>query len=98
MRFIPLALLLTMGAALYVPAAAAAWTPPDIAAYAERRKGCNHFGGEEGYDKARRDQINRAVAQLNCNALDADEKALLRRYRSTPALLQQIRAAKDALQ
>jgi hypothetical protein len=89
-RFIPLAaLLLLMGAA--------AWTPPDIAAYVERRKGCNHFGGEEPYDKARLAEINRAVAKLNCNALETDEKALLRRYRSTPVFLQQIRAAKDAL-
>jgi hypothetical protein len=91
MRFIPLALLLMMGVA------EAAWAPPDIAAYVERRKGCNHFGGEEAYDKARRDQINQAVSKLNCPALDADEKALLRRYRSTPAFLKQISAAKDAL-
>lgn len=90
-QFIPLfALLLTV-------TAEAAWTPPDIAAYVERRKGCNHFGGEEPYDKARGEEINRAVAKLNCGVLDGDEKALLRRYRHAPAQLQQIRAAKDAL-
>jgi len=91
-RFIPLGLVV-----LTLTGAAAAWTPPDIAAYVERRKGCNHFGGEEGYDKARADEINRAAAKLNCNGLDADEKALLRRYRHAPAQLQEIRAAKDAL-
>ena len=85
-------------ALLLVPvAAAAAWTPPDIATYVQRRAGCNHWGGEEPYDKARHDEINRAVAKLSCNTLDDDEKALLRRYRSTPALLQRIRAARDAL-
>jgi len=92
-RFIPSGLL----ALLLTSVVAAAWTPPDIAAYVERRKGCNHFGGEEPYDKARREEINRAVAKLSCNALDGDEKALLRRYRHAPAQLQQIRAAKDTL-
>jgi hypothetical protein len=92
-RFIPLGLF----ALTLTGAAAAVWTPPDIAAYVERRKGCNHFGGEEGYDKARREEINRAVSKLNCNAIDGDEKALLRRYRHAPPQLQQIHAAKDAL-
>lgn len=82
---------------LIAPAALAAWVPQDIAAYADRRKQCNHWGGEEGYDKARTAEINRAVAKLNCIALDADEKLLLRRYRSSPVLLKQIRTAKDAL-
>jgi len=82
---------------LFVPAALAAWMPHDIAAYADRRKQCNHWGGEEGYDKARAAQINKAAAKLGCNTLDADEKRLLRRYRSSPPLLQTIRAARDAL-
>lgn len=82
---------------LLSPAAMAAWVPQDIVAYAGRRKQCNHWGGEEGYDKARAAEINRAVAKLNCNALDDDEKLLLRRYRSSPGLLKQIKTAKDAL-
>jgi hypothetical protein len=91
-RFAPLLLLLIL-----VPGAQAAPGPRDIAAYVERRKACNHWAGEEGYDKARMAEINRAVAQQNCLALDADEKKLLRRYRHAPARLKQIRAAKDAL-
>lgn len=82
---------------LLATAARAAWVPSDIAAYTQRREACNHWGGEEPYDKARRAEINRAVAKLNCEALDADEKTLLRRYRSTPAWLNRIHAAKDAL-
>ena len=85
-------------ALLLVPvAAAAAWTPPDIVAYVQRRAGCNHWGGEEPYDKARAAEINKTMAKFSCNTLDADEKTLLRRYRSTPAFLQQIRAARQAL-
>jgi hypothetical protein len=82
---------------LLAPAAMAAWMPHDVAAYADRRKQCNHWGGEEGYDKARTAEINRAAAKLGCDALDADEKLLLRRYRSSPGLQQQIRSARDAL-
>jgi hypothetical protein len=90
------ALALVAAACLCLPAAAA-WTPPDIAAYAARRAQCDHWGGEEPYDKARAAEINRAVARLRCRALDADEKRLLARYRSTPAFLKQIRAARQVL-
>jgi hypothetical protein len=90
-RFVALALLLMTGTVQ------AAWTPPDIAAYVRRRMQCNHWAGEEPYDKARLGEINRAVAKLNCRALDADETALRRRYRHAPAQLGQIRAARDAL-
>jgi hypothetical protein len=89
------ALALVAAACLCPPAAA--WTPPDIAAYAARRARCNHWGGEEPYDKARAAEIRRAVAKLDCGTLDADEKRLLARYRSTPAYLRQIRAARNAL-
>ena len=82
---------------LLAAAAQAAWVPSDIAAYIERRKACNHWGGEEPYGKARATEINRAMMKLNCGGLDADERMLLRRYRSTSAFLTRIRAAKDAL-
>ena len=48
-----------------------AWTPPDITAYVQRRMQCNHWSGKKPYDKARLAEINRAVAKLNCRALDA---------------------------
>lgn len=94
MKIAPPLLVLSL---LFAPAAMAAWMPHDIATYADRRKQCNHWGGEEGYDKARAAEINRAAAKLGCDTLDTDEKRLLRRYRSSPGLLQQIRAARDAL-
>jgi hypothetical protein len=82
---------------LLAPAAMAAWTPPDIAAYVQRRTACNHWGGEEPYDKARAAEITKAMAKLNCATIEADEKTLRRRYRHAPAQLEQIRAARDAL-
>lgn len=79
------------------PAASAAKPSSDIADYAARRAGCNHWGGEEGTDAARRAEINRAMAALKCGQIDQDEAALLQRYGGQPQQLQQIRAAHDRL-
>jgi hypothetical protein len=82
------------------PAAPAAGPAADgkaIADYAARRAGCNHWGGEEGYDAARRAEIAKAAAALRCDRIDTDEAALLKRYSTQPERLQQIRAAKDKL-
>jgi len=69
----------------------------DIAEYAARRAGCNHWGGEDGTDAARRAEINRNMAALRCGQIDQDEAALLQRYGGQPQQLQQIRAAHDKL-
>jgi len=69
----------------------------DLTDYAARRAGCNHWGGEEGTDAARRAEINRNMAALKCGQIDQDEAALLKRYSSNPQTLQQIRAAHDKL-
>ena len=69
----------------------------DIADYAARRAGCNHWGGEEGMDAARRTQINNAMTGLKCGQIDQDEAGLLHRYSGQPQLQQQIRDAHDKL-
>ena len=79
------------------PAKASATALSDIAGYAARRAGCNHWGGEEGTDAARRTEINRAMTALKCGQIDQDEAALLHRYSGQPQMLQQIRAAHDKL-
>ena len=63
---------------------ALAKAPREIGAYAERRAECEHWGGEEPYDKARAREIERAVRGLRCERLEADEKALLRKYAKRP--------------
>jgi hypothetical protein len=83
-------LLMTMTVA---PAAA---IPHDAARYLDRREGCNHWAGEEGYDAARRAQINKAIDELRCTALDRDERVLRHRYRHNRAVLRQIRKAREA--
>jgi hypothetical protein len=85
-------LLMTMAVA---PALAAAISH-DVARYLDRREGCNHWAGEEGYDDARRAEINKAIDELKCTALDRDERSLRHRYRHNPAVLRQIRKAREA--
>ena len=54
--------------------------PLPVRDFIDRRANCNHWMGEEGYDPARRAQINDAYDRLRCAALGADEAALKRRY------------------
>ena len=79
-----------------LPSIVAAATPRAVADYVARREGCNHWAGEEGYDADRRAEINKAIADLKCTALDRDEKVLRHRYRHNPAVLEQIKKARDA--
>jgi hypothetical protein len=71
--------------------------PADVAGYVMRRAGCNHWAGEEGYDAARRAEINREEAALRCSQIDGDEAALTKRYGGRPQILRQIRAARQAM-
>ena len=81
--------------ALGLVAPALAGTPRDVARYIDRREGCNHWAGEEGYDAARRAEIDKAIADLKCTTLDRDERTLRHRYRNNPAVLRQIKKARD---
>ena len=70
--------------------------PKTVRDFVARRLQCNHWGGEEPYDAARRREISRAVKTLRCNSLDRDEARLLRRYPDNaelPALLAGVREA-----
>ncbi len=66
----------------------------DVRDFLKRIQDCQHWAGEEGYDAARRAEINAAYTKLRCAALDADEQALKRRYDNNPALLKTLDAAK----
>jgi hypothetical protein len=47
-------------------------TNQNFMSYVERKEGCNHFGGEEPYDKARAEEIKKAVEKLKCSSLDSE--------------------------
>lgn len=59
---------------------AATTIPADILGWAGRRLGCDHWSGEDAYDAERGAQIEAAVAELQCDRLEADEAALVAHY------------------
>jgi ABC-type amino acid transport substrate-binding protein len=76
-----------MFALLFFVAAAATALPADIRQFIARRETCNHWAGEEGYDAARRRQIERALREARCDALAADENKLRDHYKDAPDVL-----------
>lgn len=70
--------------------------PRDVAAFIERRTSCNHFAGEFNGDRSARDrQVTRAMRDLRCGRLDADEAALRRRHARAPKVLQALTETRD---
>jgi hypothetical protein len=61
--------------------------PPDASALVYRIVDCNHWGGEEPYDNARKAEIEKAMDQLDCNGLSRDEASLRRRYAADRVVL-----------
>ena len=82
-------------AVLAPPPRAPARQPAPARAFIDRRTGCNHWAGEEPYDAPRRKEIEAALKDLRCDRLDADEAALLRRYRGDPDLAALLDAVRD---
>jgi hypothetical protein len=78
------------------PAAQTGDLPKDVSAYVERRMGCNHWMGEEPYDAARRREIDKAIKDLACTRIDADERSLRQRHKGAPATIKALDAAKDS--
>ena len=69
--------------------------PPDVAAYVGRRAGCNHWSGEDAYDKARGREIASAMKRLKCVRIESDAKRLRHRYARSPRVLRAIDEARD---
>lgn len=69
--------------------------PKDVAAVVKRIALCNHFGGEEPYDAARRKEINAALTKYRCEKIDKDEAAMRKRYKDSPAVLGVLDKAQD---
>jgi hypothetical protein len=60
--------------------------PPDVARFAERRDGCDHFRGEEPYDEERRAFLEQRLREL-CTGTDRALARLKRKYRDDPAVM-----------
>jgi hypothetical protein len=68
--------------------------PPPVAKLMARIVECNHWAGEEPYDKQRAEEIRKAVQRLRCSRLDSDEKKLLGQYPGDKNVADAIAAAK----
>jgi hypothetical protein len=68
--------------------------PKDVAAFIHRSFNCHHWAGEEPYDKARAQEIARAIKRYHCDRMEADEARLRKKYRNTPKVLEVLDAAK----
>jgi hypothetical protein len=61
--------------------------PRAVAHFIERRAGCNHFLGEEPYDRARAAELEKTIKELGCVRIARDERLLRQRYRLSAATL-----------
>ena len=68
--------------------------PNKVKKFIDRQIACNHWGGEEPYDKERLQEINAAADRLKCNDLIKDEIKLKKRYKSKPNIIKRINKAK----
>ncbi len=71
----------------FVPPLPEVKPPKDIGNYISRRDDCEHFAGEDAYDKERAQYLDQMFAELQCNTLGADEKKLRKKYQGKPAML-----------
>ena len=69
--------------------------PEDVIGFIERTVECNHWGGEEPFDKDRAAQIWTAVERAQCDRLNSDEQALKDKYRGKMKVFDAIEKAKQ---
>jgi hypothetical protein len=68
--------------------------PADVQALIDRWESCQHWSGEEPYDRERARDIAAAIDDT-CPGNDATRAALERRYASDPHILARLRALSD---
>ena len=69
--------------------------PKDVVALIERIAECNHWGGEEPYDKARAQEIAKAAEKAGCGRIDSDADALKKKYKTSKKVAEAIEQAKN---
>jgi hypothetical protein len=69
--------------------------PKDVVALIERIAECNHWGGEEPYDKARAQEIARAAEKAGCGRVDSEAEALKKKYKANKKISDAIERAKN---
>jgi hypothetical protein len=69
--------------------------PEDVASWIPRMVECQHFGGEDPYDKARAEYLRKAIEEAGCAGLPEKEAFLRHKYINNPGVLNAIQKAKD---
>jgi hypothetical protein len=91
-----LALALAGAACAQSPARSGAGLPDDVLAFMERRDACEHFLGEEGYDKERSEFLARQV-EMYCRGTDKALADLRKRHVGNPAARKALQVYEDKL-
>jgi hypothetical protein len=79
------------------PVATLAGLPRDVRTLIERRWSCNHWAGEEPYDRDRAREIAAALKDDRCERIDVDERTIRRRYAKRADVLTFIEETRDGL-
>ncbi|HEX3971620.1 MAG TPA: hypothetical protein VHX19_09855 [Stellaceae bacterium] len=66
--------------------------PQPVVVFIKRKVACDHWAGEEPYDKARATEIARAEQRLRCASVDQTDVALRHRYRPNSDVLKALDA------
>lgn len=54
---------------------------------------CNHWGGEDGYDEERRNDINKAYEENKCSTVEKDQSDFLNKYSENEKVVNAIKSA-----
>jgi hypothetical protein len=69
--------------------------PAEVRVLIDRRADCNHWAGEEPYDRDRKREIQRAIRDLRCETVPREETRLRRRYAKLPQVLLALADTRD---
>jgi hypothetical protein len=90
-------LLLAVAVAMPADARRLARLPADVRAFRADRDSCDHWRGEDGYDKARAAEIARAVRE-SCTGTDARLTRLRAKYRGNAAVVAALAGYEDTIE
>jgi hypothetical protein len=76
-------------ALLPMPGFAASELPNEVTSFLEERESCDHWRGEEGYDKERRAEIDWSICQ-SCPGTDSKLALLKKKYRTDKASMSKL--------
>ncbi|MDG2002880.1 MAG: hypothetical protein P8J20_06060 [Novosphingobium sp.] len=80
-----------------VPSNESAALPSDVAAFVERREGCDHFRGEEAYDKEREAFLLKSMKET-CTGTDAELARLRRVHADDPVVMTALADFEDSIE